>query len=78
MSNDQDWTEPAIEATLRGLAEEIGAKPGDLFMAIRVAATGSKASPPLFHTLDTLGKAPTLERLACAASTLHAPDEAAH
>ena len=78
LSNDQDWTEPAIEATLRGLAEEIGAKPGDLFMAIRVAATGSKASPPLFHTLHTLGKAPTLERLACAASTLHAPDEAAH
>ena len=54
---------PSLEAALRALAEQRGWKAGDLFMAIRVAVTGRTATPPLFETLVTLGRARTLERL---------------
>ena len=52
-----------LEPPLRGLAEARGWKPGDLFMAIRVAVTGRTATPPLFDTLVALGRERTLERL---------------
>jgi glutamyl-tRNA synthetase len=52
-----------LEPSLRALAEERGWKAGDLFMAIRVAATGRTATPPLFDTLVALGYDRTLERL---------------
>jgi glutamyl-tRNA synthetase len=53
-----------LEATLRALAETRAWKPGDLFMAIRVAVTGRTATPPLFETLVALGFARALTRLA--------------
>ncbi len=52
-----------LEPPLRALAEARGWKAGDLFMAIRVAATGQTAAPPLFDTLVALGYDRTLERL---------------
>ncbi len=52
-----------LEPPLRALAEERGWKPGDLFMAIRVAVTGRTATPPLFDILVALGRERTLERL---------------
>jgi glutamyl-tRNA synthetase len=52
-----------LEASLRGVCDEHGWKPGDLFMAIRVAVTGRTATPPLFDTLVALGYARTLARL---------------
>jgi glutamyl-tRNA synthetase len=52
-----------LEPPLRALAEARGWKPGDLFMAIRVAVTGRTATPPLFDTLVALGSLRTLERL---------------
>jgi glutamyl-tRNA synthetase len=52
-----------LEPPLRRLAEEMGWKPGDLFMAIRVAVTGRTATPPLFDTLVALGRERTLGRL---------------
>ncbi len=66
-----DWSEATLETTLRGLSAELGVKTGDLFMALRVAATGSKISPPLFETLHAIGKDETLRRLAAAAGTLN-------
>ncbi|WP_026369700.1 glutamate--tRNA ligase [Kallotenue papyrolyticum] len=66
------WSVPAIEATLRALAEQLGLKVGDFFMALRVAATGRKVSPPLFETLHALGRAETLQRLERAAEALTA------
>ena len=65
-----DWSVEAIEARIRGLVEELGLKIGDAFMTLRVAATGSKVSPPLFETLHALGKDETLARLERAATTL--------
>jgi glutamyl-tRNA synthetase len=63
------WTAAEIEAALRGLAEHLTWKPGDLFSSIRVAVTGSRVSPPLFETLELLGRDLCLDRLAKARST---------
>jgi nondiscriminating glutamyl-tRNA synthetase len=63
-----------IEPSLRALAEERGWKAGDLFMAIRVAATGRTATPPLFDTLVALGYDRTLERLDRAVDRLDGRD----
>ncbi len=59
-----------LEAPLRQLAEERGWKPGDLFMAIRVAVTGKTATPPLFDTLVALGYERALARLDAARELL--------
>ena len=61
-----------LEGPLRRLADERGWKPGDLFMAIRVAATGRTATPPLFDTLVALGCERTLARLDAAREALEA------
>ena len=47
--------EAAAEVRFRSLAEELGLKTGQLFMAIRVAATGRTQSPGLFGTLRVIG-----------------------
>ncbi|MCU0483205.1 MAG: glutamate--tRNA ligase [Chloroflexi bacterium] len=59
-----------LEAGLRALAEERGWKPGDLFMAVRVALTGRTATPPLFESMVALGRERTLARLARAIDAL--------
>ena len=66
-----------LEPPLRALAEERGWKAGDLFMAIRVAATGRTATPPLFDSLVALGRERTLARLDRAIQTLEGMEEAA-
>ena len=50
------WTHDALEAALRALAEELGAKAGDLFSLVRVAVTGRKVTPPLFESMEILGQ----------------------
>ena len=64
------FTTEDLEASLRALADERGWKAGDLFMAIRVAVTGSRAAPPLFDTLVALGFERTLARLRAALDRL--------
>ncbi|MFV2064994.1 MAG: glutamate--tRNA ligase, partial [Chloroflexota bacterium] len=61
-----------LEPPLRALAEERGWKVGDLFMPIRVAITGRKATPPLFDTMVAIGYERTLRRLGAAAELLAA------
>ena len=70
LSELEHWNESELETRLRTLAEELGMKTGDLFMTLRVAATGSKVSPPLFQTLNELGRDETLLRLDTALETL--------
>lgn len=60
----------ALESTLRSLADELGLKAGVLFGVIRVAVTGRTASPPLFETMEVLGKERCLSRLAAAVACL--------
>jgi len=66
------WDTRAIEPALRSLAEERGIKVGDLLTSIRVAVTGSAASPPLFETVAVLGPERTLVRLDNAITRLRA------
>ena len=64
------WEPDETEPPLRALVEQRGWKAGDLFMAIRVAATGRTATPPLFDTLVALGRERTLIRLDAAIRAL--------
>jgi glutamyl-tRNA synthetase len=66
------WSHGSLEAALRALSEELGVKAGDLFGVIRVAVTGKTAAPPLFETLEVLGRRRTLERLRTASKRLAA------
>jgi glutamyl-tRNA synthetase len=50
------------------LIEEMGLKPRIAFTALRIAATGSTISPPLFESMELLGKEVSLERIAGAIS----------
>lgn len=53
----------SIEETLRGLAEKLELKTGQIFMTLRIAVTGTKVSPPLFESIEALGKEEALRRL---------------
>jgi glutamyl-tRNA synthetase len=66
------WDHESLEQTLRALAEELGVKPGDLFMLLRVAVTGKPVSPPLFETMEVLGRDRCIARLAAALDVLAA------
>ena len=63
----EPWTAAAIEAALRALAEARELKPKKAFQPIRAAVTGTLVSPPLFESLEILGKERTLERVRRAA-----------
>jgi glutamyl-tRNA synthetase len=65
-----DWPQGALEAAIRPLAEDLGVKAGDLFGLIRVAITGRTATPPLFETMEVLGREKTLWRLRTAVRRL--------
>lgn len=62
----EPWDAPTIEAALRALPETLGQKPKQVFAAARVAVTGSMVSPPLFESIELLGRERTLARLASA------------
>jgi glutamyl-tRNA synthetase len=59
-----DWSVENIETALKTtLIDEMGLKPRKAFGPIRVAATGSSVSPPLFESLELLGRDRSLNRL---------------
>jgi glutamyl-tRNA synthetase len=58
------WNHESIEAALRAsLIEEMGLKPRIAFTALRIATTGSTISPPLFESMELLGKQACLARI---------------
>jgi glutamyl-tRNA synthetase len=60
----EEWSAGNIEAALKAaLIEEMGLKPRKAFGPIRVAVTGSTVSPPLFESLELLGRERSLKRL---------------
>ena len=60
----EDWSTAAIDAALRAkLVEELGLKPRNAFGPVRVAVTGRRVSPPLFESLELLGREESLARL---------------
>ncbi|MBC7596841.1 MAG: glutamate--tRNA ligase [Kineosporiaceae bacterium] len=61
------WDTESIQAALRDtLVEGLGLKPRLAFGPVRVAITGSRISPPLFESLELLGRDKSLARLAAA------------
>jgi glutamyl-tRNA synthetase len=59
-----EWTTEAIEAALRAsLIDGLGLKPKNAFGPVRVAISGRRISPPLFESLELLGREKSLHRL---------------
>ncbi|THG31804.1 glutamate--tRNA ligase [Naasia lichenicola] len=59
-----DWSRTEIEATLRtALIDGAGLKPRVAFGPLRTALSGRRISPPLFESMEILGKESTLARL---------------
>jgi glutamyl-tRNA synthetase len=52
-----------LDQSLRAAAQELGLKAGQMFQPIRVAVCGRKNAPPLFETLEVLGKQTSLKRI---------------
>jgi glutamyl-tRNA synthetase len=62
-----EWTTPAIETALKeALVEGLGRKPRQAFGPVRVAISGRTVSPPLYESMELLGRERTLARLAAA------------
>ena len=58
-----EWDTGSIEEALRALAEERELKPKQAFQPLRAAVMGTLVSPPLFESLEILGREETLGRL---------------
>jgi glutamyl-tRNA synthetase len=65
-----EFTHDGLEAALRASAGQIGIKAGQMFEPIRVAVCGRKTAPPLFGTLEVLGRETCLARIAQAIGKL--------
>jgi glutamyl-tRNA synthetase len=66
----EEWSTPNIESALRGMIEDNNLNARKGFQPIRVAVSGSAVSPPLFESLELLGKGATLARITRASSLL--------
>jgi glutamyl-tRNA synthetase len=65
------WSAPQIETALKeALVDGLGRKPRQAFGPVRVALSGRTVSPPLYESMELLGRDRTLARLA-AAGRLH-------
>jgi glutamyl-tRNA synthetase len=65
----EKWEAGAIESALRDLADAWDLKPKAAFQPLRAAVTGTLVSPPLFESMEILGRTKTLARLRAAAGT---------
>ncbi|MET8650989.1 glutamate--tRNA ligase [Nocardia aurea] len=58
------WATGGIEEALKtALIDDLGLKPRKAFAPVRVAVTGSHISPPLYESLELLGRELSLDRL---------------
>jgi len=68
---DDGFTTAATQEALQAaLVDGLGLKPRFAFTPLRVALSGRRVSPPLFESMEILGKASTLARLAALRATL--------
>ncbi|MBI5961775.1 MAG: glutamate--tRNA ligase [Chloroflexi bacterium] len=58
-----DFNAASQEAVIRPLAEKLGLKMGQLLGTLRAATTAQEVSPPLFETMDVLGREKSLARI---------------
>jgi glutamyl-tRNA synthetase len=70
----EDWRADNIETALKvALLDDLALKPRKAFGPIRVAATGASVSPPLFESLELLGRERSLQRLGAGRDRAAAP-----
>jgi glutamyl-tRNA synthetase len=67
----KDWKKEDLEKEGRGTADELGVKAADLFMLLRIALTGRTISPPLFETMEVLGREEAMQRLQTALGNIN-------
>jgi len=67
---DVEFQHDPLDHALRAAAQELGVKAGQMFQPIRVAVCGRKNAPPLFETLEVLGRGTTLDRIRSASSLI--------
>jgi glutamyl-tRNA synthetase len=60
------------EPPMRALIEELGLSAGQVFGILRVATSGQKVSPPLFESMEIIGREKVLERVRQAVELLDA------
>ncbi|MEI9814679.1 MAG: glutamate--tRNA ligase [Acidobacteriota bacterium] len=65
-----EFNHDGLDQALRGGAEVLKIKAGQMFQPIRVAVCGRKNAPPLFETLEVLGREVCLQRIAAALNLL--------
>ncbi len=66
-----DFTPEPIEAALRAaIVDGLGLKPRLAFGPLRVALSGRRVSPPLFESMELLGRDSTLARLRALRATV--------
>ena len=58
-----EWNAPNIEAAVKGFCDQRQLGLGKVAQPIRVAVSGTTISPPIFETLEFLGKERTLARI---------------
>jgi glutamyl-tRNA synthetase len=63
LSGAPDFEPETLERRIRAYAEEVGLKAGKVIQPVRVAVTGSTASPGIFETLSLLGRERVLSRI---------------
>jgi glutamyl-tRNA synthetase len=67
----RDWSTADIEGALRlALVDGLGLKPRLAFTPLRIAVTGRRVSPPLFESMELLGRESTLARIAALRAVL--------
>jgi glutamyl/glutaminyl-tRNA synthetase len=73
----EEWTEEALETVIRGAAADEGIGAGKLIHPLRIALTGTGASPGIFEVAALLGRERTLHRIRRGVASLHARAEVA-
>jgi glutamyl-tRNA synthetase len=69
-----EWSTPAIEEALKAaLVDGLGLKPRQAFGPVRVAVSGRTVSPPLYESMELLGRERSLRRLAAARALTERP-----
>jgi glutamyl-tRNA synthetase len=63
LSGLPDVTHAVAEPPMRAYVEECGFNAGQVFGILRAAVTGQKVSPPLFESMEIIGRGKVLERL---------------
>jgi len=70
LDNIREWRAGDLETAVRPLADGLGLKAGPFFGVLRVAVTGRTASPPLFETMEVMGRDRCMTRLKAALDKL--------